>query len=197
MTFAVLLLWIYCRCILRGILMNINSRWQSFPEERKRLIGYLTEELIPLRSKAGLSQGDLAYLVGTTRQNYSMIELKKKSMSWDTYLSLIWFYDTNLETRDYLRSSPAYPAQIIRRINDGINPDPGLTGHEKETLLDLIDGLDDQALHTLRTLLLVEYARCKNIPGDTVVKSFEGVDFFDTSPNAATEQALQNIRKRR
>lgn len=177
--------------------MNINSRWQSFPEERKRLIGYLTEELIPLRSKAGLSQGDLAYLVGTTRQNYSMIELKKKSMSWDTYLSLIWFYDTNLETRDYLRSSPAYPAQIIRRINEGINPDPGLTGREKETLLDLIDGLDDQALHTLRTLLLVEYARCKNIPGDTVVKSFEGVDFFDTSPNAATEQALQNIRKRR
>ena len=141
--------------------MSINSRWQSFHEEQKRLIGYLTEELIILRSKAGLSQGDLAYLVGTTRQNYSMIELKKKSMSWDTYLSLIWFYDTNLETRDYLRSSPAYPAQIIRRINDGINPDPGLTGREKETLLDLIDGLDDQALHTLRTLLLVEYARCK------------------------------------
>ena len=152
--------------------MSINSRWQSFHEEQKRLIGYLTEELIILRSKAG-------------------------PMSWDTYLSLIWFYDTNLETRDYLRSSPAYPAQIIRRINDGINPDPGLTGREKETLLDLIDGLDDQALHTLRTLLLVEYARCKNIPGDTVVKSFEGVDFFDTSPNAATEQALQNIRKRR
>lgn len=41
--------------------MSINSRWQSFHEEQKRLIGYLTEELIILRSKAGLSQGDLAY----------------------------------------------------------------------------------------------------------------------------------------
>ena len=177
--------------------MSLDSRWQIYPEEQKRLIGCLTEELIILRSKAGISQGSLAYMVGTTRQNYSMIELKKKTMSWDTYLSLIWFYDANLETRDYLRSSPAYPVQIVRRINDGINPDPGLTGREKETLLDLIDGLDDQALHTIRTLLLVEYARCKNIPGDTVVKSFEGVDFFDSAPDAATEQALQNIRKRR
>lgn len=177
--------------------MAADSRWQLEPEERRQLIGALTDELASLRSKAGLSQGDLAYMVGTTRQNYSMIELKKKPMSWDTYLSLIWFYDTNLETRDYLRSSPAYPVQIIRRINDGINPDPGLTGREKKTLMDLVDCLDDQALHTLRTLLLVEYARCKNIPGDTVVKSFEGIDFYNTSPDAATEMALRNIRKRR
>jgi hypothetical protein len=84
---------------------------------------------------------------------------------------------------------------VILRLNEGRNPDHGLFG--QNDLNNIIKELDDQALHSLRTMILVEYARCKRLSGDTVVKAYDGMDFLSKGPDAATEMALQNIRRKK
>jgi hypothetical protein len=59
--------------------------------------------------------------------------------------------------------------------------------------------LDEQALSTIRTILMVEYSRCNNITGEAVVKFFEGIDLskkevLGEQKNAS--QAIKNIRRK-
>ena len=171
------------------------SRWVLTEEERDKYIDALTEELTVLRVKVGISQSDLCNMIGVSRQTYSAIENSRKRMTWPTYLSLVYFYDSMSATRDMLRSSPAYPKELLYRLNDGKSPEAGLFG--QTDLNDILKELDDQAMHSLRTMILVEYARCKKLPGDVVVKAYEGVNFMEAAPDAATETALQNIRNRK
>lgn len=117
-------------------------------------------------------------------------------MMWSTYLSLILFFDNNIDTREMLRNSPAYPWELFLRMNDGRSPDQTLLGQGVNELNDILKDLDDQARHTLKTMLLVEYARCKNIPGEIVIKAFGGINFTGAASDAAAEQALRNIRSR-
>ena len=61
-------------------------------EEKYALIEKLTPELPLLRTKAEISQEEIANIIGTSRQTYGAIERKARKMSWNTYLSLVWFY---------------------------------------------------------------------------------------------------------
>ena len=171
------------------------SKWVLTEEERDKYICALRDELAVLRVKAGVSQADLCNIIGVSRQTYSAIENGRKKMMWPTYLSLVYFFDSIIDTRDMLRALPAYPKELLYRINEGKNPDTGLFGQNE--LNSIIKELDEQALHTLRTMILVEYARCRRLPGDAVVKAFNGINFLATSPDAATELALQNIKSRK
>ena len=171
------------------------SRWVLTEEERYRYIAALKEELAVLRVKAGISQGDLCNIIGVSRQTYSAIENGRKKMMWPTYLTLIYFFDSMASTRDMLRSLPAYPKELLYRMNEGKNPDAGLFGQGEFN--DILKELDEQARHTLRTMILVEYARCKKLPGDVVVKAYDGIDLMTVPPDIATEKALQNIRNKK
>lgn len=171
------------------------SRWVLTEEERDRYIAALKDELPVLRVKAGVSQGDLCNIIGVSRQTYSAIENGRKKMMWPTYLTLIYFFDSITTTREMLRSMPAYPKELLYRMNEGETPEAGLFGQGE--LNDILKDLDDQALHSLRTMILVEYARCKKLPGDAVVKAFDGIDFLNTPSDAATEIALHNIKQRK
>ena len=170
------------------------SRWVLTDEERDKYINALNEDLAVLRVKSGVSQAELANIIGVSRQTYSAIENGRKKMMWPTYLTLIYFYDSLVSTRELLRSLPGYPRELIYRMNEGKSPDIGLFGQSE--LNDILKDLDDQAMHTLRTMILVEYARCKKLPGDIVVKAYGGIDFMGAVPDAATEKALQNIRNK-
>ena len=68
--------------------MMQNSKWKLTDEEKQMLIAAITQELIPLRSKAGISQGELANLIGVSRQTYGAIERGDREMTWNTYLHL-------------------------------------------------------------------------------------------------------------
>lgn len=171
------------------------SKWVLTKEEQDRYINALKNDLLDLRSKAGISQGDLCNILGISRQTYSAIENGRKKMAWPTYLTLIYFFDSMASTRELLRSLPAYPGDLLNRFNEGKSPEMGLFGQTE--LRDVLKDLDEQAMHSLRTLILVEYARCKKLPGDVVVKAYDGTDFLTVPPDIATEKALQNIRKRK
>ena len=171
------------------------SRWVLTEEERDKYIDELRNSLSVFRVKAGISQAELCNIVGVSRQTYSAIETGKKKMMWPTYMALVFFFDSIDETREMLRNSPAYPQEILLRINEGKSPEHGLFG--QNDLNNILQDLDDQAKHSLRTMILVEYARCKKLPGDAVVKAYEGNDFLKTSSDTATEMALRNIRNKK
>ena len=86
------------------------------PDYKESYIEVMTENLLPLRTKADITQEELASMIGTSRQTYYMIESKRRQMSWNTYLSLLLFFDTNAGTHSMLRDLNAYPVDLMRRM---------------------------------------------------------------------------------
>lgn len=78
-------------------------------DEKEELIQKLTNALPALRGAAKVSQSELAEAVGVSRQTYGAIELRKRKMSWNTYMSLILFFDYNPNTHDTIRQLDAFP----------------------------------------------------------------------------------------
>lgn len=147
-------------------------------KEKERFISALTDELIMLRTKAGISQDDLSSLIGVSRQTYGSIERKHRRMSWSTYLALVMFYDYNKKTHQILRSTGAFPHEIIKKFNNGADEvDVDVGSFLGDGSASIINKLDDQALHSIRTMIMVEYARCTETPGDVVIKAFDGINF--------------------
>ena len=169
-------------------------------EEKYALIEKLTPELPLLRAKAEISQEEIANIIGTSRQTYGAIERKARKMSWNTYLSLILFYDYNKKTHKMIRNISAFPHELIKRFNEGEEPtDFELNMLFKADTKNIIDSLDEQAIATIRTILMVEYSRCNDISGEAVVKFFEGIDLSkkETSEEQKnTSQALKNIKRK-
>ena len=174
-------------------------KWDVPEAEQKVLIEALTQELILLRAKLGISQVELSKLIGVSRQTYSAVENGYREMSWNTYLALICFYDNNAATQQMLRQTAAYPMALFARFNDGKSPD--------ETRLNTIAGipqsitekLDAQAFHAVRTVVMLEYARCTKLPSDTIIKAFEGVSLAPTGTAQESKMidALHQIRSDR
>ena len=97
--------------------MENKEKWTITEEEKNKFINALTEELPALRAKARVPQGELAKIIGISRQTYGAIERKKRNMSWNTYLSLIWFFDYNKSTHDMLRHLSAFPKDLVDKLN--------------------------------------------------------------------------------
>ena len=179
--------------------MEEISRFFLTEEEKNEFIEALTPELALLRAKAEISQEEIANLIGISRQTYGSIERKARKMSWNTYLSLSLFYDYNKKTHKMIRNISAFPHELIKRFNDGEEPvDFELNMLFKTDTKNIIDSLDEQAISTIKTILMVEYSRCNNISGEAVVKFFEGVDFTKreiSEKQEDTAQALKNIKR--
>lgn len=178
-----------------------DGRWNLTKEEQKAYMEALVEELAPLRARAGISQGELAYLVGVSRQTYSSIELKKKKMSWSTYLSLIMVFDSIAATHNVIRGLEAFPTDLIDRFNEGKTVLDRKEALMSDDFWSMVSELDDHAIHALKTTVLVEYARCKGVSGSEVVKSFDGIDFRNTfaeidEGGADVDKAIRKIKEK-
>ena len=179
--------------------MQANSKWSLTASEKERLIAALTPELATLRTKAEISQEELAELIGVSRQTYGALERGARKMSWNTFLSLVLFYDCNQKTHQMLRSIKAIPQEMMKKFNAGNNTrDINLGVFLGEGAEKIVDSLDEQAMRSIRTMILVEYARCTSTPGDVVVKSFDGMNFTATRTIADAEagKALKAIKER-
>ena len=170
-----------------------STIWSISKEEKEKLITTLTPELVVLRAKAGISQEELSDLIGVSRQTYSAIERGAKQMSWSTFLSLILFYDCNQKTHQI----KAIPQEVMLAFNAG--------NTAKDVNLDLLLGdgtnaifenLDEQAMRSIRTMIMVEYARCTSTPGEVIVKSFDGMNFnVPVASNAKAKEAHRAIKE--
>ena len=89
---------------MRGIKkMNNQNEKDNVADNRKRLIARLTYDLPVLRARLGISQEELAELIGISRQTYNTIETGKKEMPWTTFLALIAVFQNNSETLRMIR----------------------------------------------------------------------------------------------
>lgn len=155
--------------------MASNDRWNPEESVKDRYIEALTDNLPALRGKIGISQGDLARCVGISRQTYCAVEGKQRKMSWDTFLALSFFFDTNHGTNDMLRSVGAYPRELIERYNEGMRDFRNNRAIMTESVMSqLLGKLDESALHAVRTVLLLEYARCAKLTGEDVLRAYDG-----------------------
>lgn len=179
--------------------MDSNKKWALSKKEKNKFIDALTPELVVLRTKADISQDELANIIGVSRQTYGAIERKAKRMSWNTYLSLILFYDYNINTHDILRAVGAFPHEMVKRFNgntDGLDINlSSFIGSESDNI---ISKLDEQSLNSIKTMIMVEYARCTNTPGSIVIKSFDGKVFLGDAENKneAAMRAMKRIKEK-
>lgn len=169
--------------------MPALNKWVLTDEDKDKFITALTENLPALRAKVGVSQGELSHLIGISRQTYGAVEGGLRKMSWDTYLCLIFFFDYNRATHRMLRSISAFPDELIDRFNNG-TPKSAIDSSMflDDSIKGLLESLDEQALHAIRTVMMVEYARCTKQTGDAVIKSFNGTS-FDTEKVVSSRAA--------
>lgn len=81
--------------------------------EKERLIASLTTHLPVLRATASISQEQLAAAIDISRQTYSAIETQKKQMSWNIYMSLILYFNSNEKTKTMLHTIVDVPDEIM------------------------------------------------------------------------------------
>ena len=146
-------------------------------EERKKYISDFIPELPSLRIKAGFSQEELANVIGVSRQTYGAIERGTQKLTWNTYLSLIFFFDYNIATHDMLRSISGFPKEFMLQLNKQDNiKNLDISAMVDSNTKNLLQFLDEKAKHTIKTLIMLEYARCTETPGEKVVKAFDGTE---------------------
>ena len=144
--------------------MKYGTRWVISDAKKEEYINNLLPHLATLRARVGISQDELAGLVGISRQTYCLTESGSRSISWNTFLSIIMFYDYNSRTHDLIRSIGAFPDDLFYHFNLGQTSGEAI-GKAGEILgLDeMIGELDDAGKRTVKASVVSEYARCKNM----------------------------------
>ena len=176
--------------------MEATSKWRLTDEEKDAFIAMLTPNLPALRSQADISQEELANLLGISRQTYSAIERKIRRMSWSTYLALVLFFDHNQKTHKMLRALSVFPKGLISCFNDGMD----YADFELSTILgipthEVLEHLDDQAKQTIYSIIMMEYARCTQLPSEAIIKSFGGVNYAKPAGNVGDLEAARAIKE--
>ena len=163
-------------------------------KERSLLTSRLVAELPVLRTKLGASQDDLANLIGISRQTYSSIETKRRKMSWGIYLSLILVFDSNESTHAFLRKAELFP-QVILTDTEASKKGEAISSFVQMDNDDIKSHLDEQAIHAIETVIMMEYARCNNMSGDAVIKAFDGKRMAQASEqDLKARKALTSIK---
>lgn len=181
----------------RGFMMESVSKGLLSDAEKDEFIATLTPNLPALRTQAEISQEELANVLGISRQTYSAIERKIRKMSWNTYLALILFFDHNKRTHKMLRMLSLFPKDLFNRFNDGDDySNFELSAFLSTQSQDIIEHLDDQAKQTINSIIMMEYARCTQLPSDVIIKSFGGMTYMNTTTkDFDAAQALRAIKQ--
>lgn len=98
-----------------------KKNWELTQAQKEEYIEKLTSKLAALRAHANISQEDLSNIIGVSRQTFYAIETRKRRMSWNTYMSLILFFDVVEETSQMLRELDVYPVELVANLNSKSN----------------------------------------------------------------------------
>ena len=93
-----------------------KGQWFMSDDTKEECITALVSELKVLRAKANISQDDLAKILSISRQTYCQIENGNKDMSWNIYLSLIFFFESLEETSKLISLFGIYPEEFVRQF---------------------------------------------------------------------------------
>lgn len=80
--------------------------------QKELLIKNMTENLPTLRKRLSISQEELSEKVGVSRSTIAGIENKKRSMSWNMFLSLLLIFIKNEDTDRLLNVMGIYTDEL-------------------------------------------------------------------------------------
>jgi len=80
--------------------------------DRKKYARAMAENLPVLRAKVGMSQGELADIIGVTRQTLSAAECGSRELAWNNFISLLYIFTQNEETRPLLAVLGIYTTEL-------------------------------------------------------------------------------------
>lgn len=88
---------------------------------QEQAIQKLTKNLPALRTMLQLSQAHLAQLIGVGRQTLVAFETGKRTMTWNTFLSLLFVFTQREETKELLNVLGIYTSELksVYRGNKG------------------------------------------------------------------------------
>ena len=81
-------------------------------EYKKILTKNMCDNLAMLRVRLGLTQSELAGILGVTRHTIMNIENKKRDMTWNLFLSLVLIFVKNEETNKLLNVLEIYTDEL-------------------------------------------------------------------------------------
>ena len=87
-------------------------------QQRNALINNMAENLPVLRKKLGMTQDELAGMVGVSRSTLASIEGKKRNMTWSMFLSLLLVFTKNKETDKLLSAMEIYTDEFNEFIKN-------------------------------------------------------------------------------
>ncbi|GFP76648.1 helix-turn-helix transcriptional regulator [Clostridium fungisolvens] len=79
---------------------------------REKVTANMADNLAMLRTKLGLTQVQLANLIGVSRHTIMQVENKKAKLSWNTFLSLLLIFIKNPETDKLLNILDIYTDEL-------------------------------------------------------------------------------------
>ncbi|MBR3535563.1 MAG: helix-turn-helix domain-containing protein [Oscillospiraceae bacterium] len=83
---------------------------------KELLVERMTENLVVLRAKLGITQAELADIAGMSRQTILAIEKKQRTMTWNTFLSLLFIFSVNKNTEALLKLFEILTDELIDYI---------------------------------------------------------------------------------
>lgn len=95
----------------------IREKWYISKKYKDLSMEILQDNLSALRARADITQEELANILGISRQTYYAIESKKKQMSWNIFMSMIFFFHELKSTSEMLQELKIYPIDLILRFN--------------------------------------------------------------------------------
>lgn len=100
-----------------------------FGVDRGRYVRLMAQNLPVLRASLGLSQSELAQIIGSTRQTISAAESGARELSWSNFISLLHVFTQNQKTRQLLHTLQIYTPELeaMFQVSDlnALQPDAG------------------------------------------------------------------------
>lgn len=135
---------------------------QELKIEQDILIDILSNNLKVLRRMSNVSQAELAKCIGVSRQTYSSFERGESRMNWSRYLSLIFYFDNNYATNEFLKKMGIFPDWFVKYINTGdyfISSNEIRVNEERYKISEIVSDLSNQELNNLKDVIEIESKR--------------------------------------
>jgi DNA-binding XRE family transcriptional regulator len=92
-----------CKILLHNVSASGSAQVKNAGRIKNNTQRNMSDNLPVLRAKLDMTQQQLALLLGVSRQTVISIETKKREMTWNTFLSLVFVFSKNRATAELMR----------------------------------------------------------------------------------------------